>query len=60
MDSLLIRSYGLDQSNLKQANFLNLDLRISGMMFETYDIMEIWSINITYEFDYSTGGYFIL
>lgn len=40
--------------------FFNLDFKISGALYESFDINEIRAINITYEYDFSTGGYFIL
>jgi len=41
MNQLLFKTFGLDQSKVKFADLLDVDFKISGALFETFDIMEI-------------------
>lgn len=40
--------------------FFNVDFKLNGFLLNSYDIISVRSINVTFEFDYSMGGYFIL
>lgn len=60
MDQLLFKTFGLDMSKAKTNEFYDIDLKISGNFYESFDITILRAINITFEYDYCTGGFFIL
>lgn len=41
MHQLLFKTSGLDPSKVKQAHFHNIDFKISGYLFEVFEITEI-------------------
>ena len=43
-----------------EIQFINVDFKLNGYLLKSYDIISIKSINVSFEYDYSAGGYFII
>jgi len=39
--------------------FENIDFQTSGYTLQSFELYEVYAINITYEYDYSTGVFLI-